>query len=1852
MANKTPKRARIDAPATASAATTPVSAAAAARAAATKDAANGGATNRKSTTTTPPTPSPNPKRRRAAKTTAADAAVDTDAAQLRTELEAAQKCIEQLRREKDYERRQVREEEQAKSATALRELAARLEAERRRDVDGVREMMRARQEAEAARVARAHEAAVRRLREDVERCRAELRDEIEKRGLSTSTRAAFDAERARLIEKVADLGAAKRRLEEALQSATEADKQKTAEMRRLQEASKQEVARVSKDANAEIRRLLEELKAKDHQLALLDRNQYPDRGASLGKYPYDGLCRDPESCATRSPRATPTAAVERISNDSEILSTLRAEVDRLTGQLAASDADKTVLKARLEELRIELALRDDKIAKLQSIITQGSDKCAEMVLDQQELKEGILAQLKPQPKAVRFLLPGCTLPVLAREQPSQPADDDETNSLSSEMSDLTSLSSSISSSILSPDTTTLCEENLEKNYHMLLTEHLALQRSVALLLTSWTSSVKPPSSSNTPAEATEKQSTCGEECQIKQESLKAAVETLKDKLTMCEETEDNLRQQLLEQTEQNEELEFRMLELEECVEKCKAAHGDTAANDLHEKNRRLEEELLTLKEQIIRCQAAAETVEVQKIVDASSAPPPAEVTELDRASTSWLLENAVAGVTHDLLDDDKFNVMTCSISSATSGFDDNSCASSVADMRLDDMPSEETWGFDVDEYSSGIGVVDVREMAASTPIEIYRAEVVQPSDVPLQQQLAIRSATVDVIPATEDDQLTERHSSVGDDDDAASPPSRQETTERMLASRVEKLEKRLVQAMEGEQRALDRLALLSEEKDRRIAALEDEVDLLEANEFRLSKTIETLEQLERAFSKHFLVSSTSIGSETATCRSGTPSTVCSPGLEEASATYDYLDKVVSHLKDGDLPPSDEVDGGLGHPCADPDSCTQCRACQTLKTTIDQLHAAQRQHDACEKRIKELEAQERQPESAASGSDDDDDATPQVIDFEAEYRELEVLVRELKKVLVDEKGRAVDDGCTLQLPTRAATRMTCAAMSDDGCSAMSSLTVDAQGGYNWNLVDDDTFSMPATPSDELDSPSLVGLSERNRELEITEQYLQQQINDLETERRQLREIVHNNESTIRDLDIHVVELQASEDSLKQDVSRLRAKEDWMNRRIDDLMELVSRLEDAVNGHRATESELRSRLERHQTLETDLGRELENAVEELRASEARYRRWIGQLEEERDGLVGRVDDLTDRNVELESREAALACRIRKMEVVAIGLRSEIGELERALNGCRGEVCEEQLLMLQEFKAERDSHEENRRRGQQEELRRLKDLAVIMRQSLESSKRSNASLEAKLADCTANEQVLRGTIAEYEKIDRIWTEKVEALETTNRELSDKIHDLESKLASVEFNNAARFGTNKDDSKTTNNVDDKMSINYQDSFTAALKSIMLLNDVADEVDDTELVYWAAVECPVAGGDDVADVDVTSPFWDDVEKRMGLKTDKATPETSVSTITLNVSKPEVEKPMPAAAAADHQSTPADVVDSLHQQPPPLPLSPPPVDAVHLPKEAPKLAVSRADVEVRVEADSRPEEKSNSVDGGRLFVVRTSLTTGTQADKTSPTSRSRSADIFAFPSREDRARSASETRETSTAAVASKKDVPAAAASVESLTTTTNEEDKQSTTLTDGAQKSLTSIRERSNKVRKFWEVMEKQSSGQTPKLQLNTPERPNSIRPSLIPRSAVRQTSLTEDGASSNGLTSPRSPVSMPVIRPAHTLTGVNRSADKDRKTRSPYTTVLAPNRSFLPRPVNDTVFMKSLDDNNDKADDTPKTKVTQSSPNEQTTSPKSSYPFVSFTSPKARSNAKDDVIQSPGSTSYPPVSAGGRRE
>jgi len=105
-------------------------------------------------------------------------------------------------------------------------------------------------------VAARQEREVQRLRDELERCRSQLRDQVDRHGGGGGGALLSGGERARLLAKVADAGAAKRRAEEALRSAVDAERRKEAQMRREREECLAEVARVSKEASVEVRKLV------------------------------------------------------------------------------------------------------------------------------------------------------------------------------------------------------------------------------------------------------------------------------------------------------------------------------------------------------------------------------------------------------------------------------------------------------------------------------------------------------------------------------------------------------------------------------------------------------------------------------------------------------------------------------------------------------------------------------------------------------------------------------------------------------------------------------------------------------------------------------------------------------------------------------------------------------------------------------------------------------------------------------------------------------------------------------------------------------------------------------------------------------------------------------------------------------------------------------------------------------------------------------------------------------------------------------------------------------------------------------------------------------------------------------------------------------------------------------------------------------------------------------------------------------------------------------------------------------------------------------------------------------------
>lgn len=177
-------------------------------------------------------------------------------------------------RERHQEQRQARELEQHKHAVALTDLRAKLHEEKLREVAAARETLARQHEVELARAIKIRDTEVQRLQGLVNALRDGGADKLKNALLGEAreeARRAFDGERLKLQQEILEQKTARRQAEEALANALQADKAKAADLRTAYQQHQDEVHRIKRDCEKDIRRLMDELKAKDRVVGALER---------------------------------------------------------------------------------------------------------------------------------------------------------------------------------------------------------------------------------------------------------------------------------------------------------------------------------------------------------------------------------------------------------------------------------------------------------------------------------------------------------------------------------------------------------------------------------------------------------------------------------------------------------------------------------------------------------------------------------------------------------------------------------------------------------------------------------------------------------------------------------------------------------------------------------------------------------------------------------------------------------------------------------------------------------------------------------------------------------------------------------------------------------------------------------------------------------------------------------------------------------------------------------------------------------------------------------------------------------------------------------------------------------------------------------------------------------------------------------------------------------------------------------------------------------------------------------------------------------------------------------------------
>uniref|UniRef100_A0A8C1ZNK7 Janus kinase and microtubule interacting protein 3 n=1 Tax=Cyprinus carpio TaxID=7962 RepID=A0A8C1ZNK7_CYPCA len=182
--------------------------------------------------------------------------------EIQIELQQEKTKVSKLEREKSQEVRH----EQHKSTVVVTELKAKLHEEKLRELHSVRETLLRQHESELVRVIKIKDGEIQRLQALISALRDGSTDKVKSALMAEAReecRRSFDGERMRLLKEISELKAVKRQMEEALNVAVQADKIKAAEIRSVYHLHQDEINRIKRECEREIRRLMQQLDEKD-----------------------------------------------------------------------------------------------------------------------------------------------------------------------------------------------------------------------------------------------------------------------------------------------------------------------------------------------------------------------------------------------------------------------------------------------------------------------------------------------------------------------------------------------------------------------------------------------------------------------------------------------------------------------------------------------------------------------------------------------------------------------------------------------------------------------------------------------------------------------------------------------------------------------------------------------------------------------------------------------------------------------------------------------------------------------------------------------------------------------------------------------------------------------------------------------------------------------------------------------------------------------------------------------------------------------------------------------------------------------------------------------------------------------------------------------------------------------------------------------------------------------------------------------------------------------------------------------------------------------------------------------------
>ncbi|XP_072875573.1 janus kinase and microtubule-interacting protein 3 isoform X10 [Chlorocebus sabaeus] len=509
---------------------------------------------------------------------------------IQIELQQEKSKVSKVEREKNQELRQVREHEQHKTAVLLTELKTKLHEEKMKELQAVRETLLRQHEAELLRVIKIKDNENQRLQALLSALRDGGPDKVKTVLLSEAKEEAkkgFEVEKVKMQQEITELKGAKRQVEEALTLVIQADKIKAAEIRSVYHLHQEEITRIKKECEREIRRLqLDEKDARRFQLKIAELSaiirKLEDRNALLSEERNELLKRVREAESQYKPLLDKNKrlsrknedlshALRRMENKLKFVTQENIEMRQRAGIIrrpsSLNDLDQSQDEREVDFLKLQIVEQQNLIDELSKTLeTAGYVKSV--------LERDKLLRFRKQRKKMAKL----PKPVVVETFFGY----DEEASLESDGSSISYQTDRTDQTPCTPDDDLeegMAKEETELRFRQLTMEYQALQRAYALLQ----EQVGGTLDAEREVKTREQLQAEVQRAQARIEDLEKALaeqgqdmkwieekqalyrrnQELVEKIKQMETEEARLRHEVQDARDQNELLEFRILELEE-----------------------------------------------------------------------------------------------------------------------------------------------------------------------------------------------------------------------------------------------------------------------------------------------------------------------------------------------------------------------------------------------------------------------------------------------------------------------------------------------------------------------------------------------------------------------------------------------------------------------------------------------------------------------------------------------------------------------------------------------------------------------------------------------------------------------------------------------------------------------------------------------------------------------------------------------------------------------------------------------------------------------------------------------------------------------------------------------------------------------------------------------------------------------------------------------------------------------------------------------------------------------------------------------------------------------------------------